>query len=366
MHILHVIDTTGPGGAETVFIELADKLREYGHRSSVLIRGAGWVEDELRQRQLDVYILDAKGSMNVSYLRDMVALVKELKIDLIQSHLLGSNLYCSLLAFITRKPLVATFHGMVDVANKERFLKAKFAVMNAFAKRFVMVSKQMEDLFVKQYGLRQCKSHVIYNGISTIDYQKPKSDKLRQRLNLAPDVLLVGCLGNVRPAKAYDVLLDVASECKKGGQAFAFVVAGDPKRSLMEALEKQMQTLQLESSVHFIGFVDDTAEYLNGLDIFLLCSSSEGFSISTIEAMATALPVVATRCGGPEEIIQDGVTGCLVENGNVAAIVERLQYLAQNTQEMQALAQRGKQHVCRVFDTNSMLEQYQRVYNALL
>ena len=109
--ILHVIDTTGPGGAETVFVDLADRLREKGYDTIVLLRGPGWVQDELRRRELKPILLDAKGSFNWRYLLSLVRLVKDERIDLIQSHLLGSNVYCAVTGWITQKPVVATFHG---------------------------------------------------------------------------------------------------------------------------------------------------------------------------------------------------------------------------------------------------------------
>ena len=66
--ILHTIDTTGPGGAETVFIDLATRLPKEKYRSVVVIRGKGWVYEELCRRGVKPVLLDAKGSFNLRYL----------------------------------------------------------------------------------------------------------------------------------------------------------------------------------------------------------------------------------------------------------------------------------------------------------
>ena len=92
-NILHIIDTTGPGGAETVFIDLASKLPKDKYNSIVLIRGKGWVYEELKRRNLEPILMDAKGSFNWRYLNRLMGLIKNERVDLIQSHLLGSNLY---------------------------------------------------------------------------------------------------------------------------------------------------------------------------------------------------------------------------------------------------------------------------------
>ena len=89
--ILHIIDTTGPGGAETVFIDLATRLPKDRYRPVIVIRGKGWVFDELCRRGITPVLLDAKGSFNWRYLLAQCKIIKRERVDLIQSHQLGSN-----------------------------------------------------------------------------------------------------------------------------------------------------------------------------------------------------------------------------------------------------------------------------------
>jgi len=135
--ILHLIDTTGPGGAETVFIQLADKLRVRGFRSIVVIPGPGWVQEELIKRSIDPYIIPAKGSFTFGFLCKLIRLVKKNQVSLIQSHLLGSNVYAAMAGLITGVPVVATYHGMVDVNPNERFKAMKNKVMQWGIKHYV-------------------------------------------------------------------------------------------------------------------------------------------------------------------------------------------------------------------------------------
>lgn len=82
---------------------------------------------------------------------------------------------------------------------------------------------------------------------------------------------------------------------------------------LYEELLQLRKELELEGVFHFIGFQSDAAKVLNNFDIFVLPSISEGFSISTVEAMACGLPVIVTKSGGPEEIIFNEENGLLVD-----------------------------------------------------
>ncbi len=145
--ILHTIDTTGPGGAETVFIDLATRLPKEKYRSVVVIRGKGWVYDELCSRGISPILLDVKGSFNWRYLLGLRKIIKRERVDLIQSHLLGANVYCSLAGLLTGKPVIATFHGVVDIEENERLKGLKFAAINAGASSVIAVTDSLlEDI----------------------------------------------------------------------------------------------------------------------------------------------------------------------------------------------------------------------------
>ena len=361
--ILHVIDTTGPGGAETVFIQLADKLRQRGHRSIVVIRGPGWVYEQLIARGITPHIIPAKGSFNWRFLRALVRLIRREQVDVIQSHLLGSNVYCAMAGLLTRKPVIATFHGMVDVGPRERFRNLKLGLMNRGVAHFVAVSRNLRDAIDREGLLDPSKCEIIYNGIDLSRYDKSASRDLRNRLQLADDALLIGSLGNIRPAKGYDLLIRAARLVVDKFPHAHFVIAGEPKSSLQHQLDELCQQLDLTGHVHFVGFCADSAAFLAQLDYFLLTSTSEGLSIATIEALATGLPAIVTRCGGPEEIVVSDRDGLLVAVEADAIAAGVIQLLSDATQASR-LALAGRQMVRERFDVATMLDAYVRLYGA--
>ncbi|MCW8193279.1 glycosyltransferase family 4 protein [Proteobacteria bacterium 005FR1] len=364
--VLHMIDTTGPGGAETVFIQLADLLRSKGYRSLVVIRGPGWVKDELERRGLHPIVLDAKGSFAAGFLIQLIRLAKQEKVELIQSHLLGSNVYAAMLGACIRRPVVATYHGMVDVNPDERFRFLKHRAMQMGISRYVAVSHSLAEQIRQKDLLDPAKTRIIYNGVDSSRYARdPECDDLRKKLGLSSQDVLVGSLGNVRPAKAYDVLIDAARIVGKARANIHFVIAGHKRPALMEKLQEQMKAKGVEAKVHFIGFVDDSARFLSQLDFFLLSSRSEGFSIATIEAMMTGLPVVVTRCGGPEEIVDHGRTGWIAEAENPQSLAEGLLQLLDHPGLAAQIATEGEMHARRTFGVEAMVNQYLRVYQAL-
>jgi glycosyltransferase involved in cell wall biosynthesis len=146
------------------------------YRSLIVIRDKGWVYEELCRRGVKPILLEAKGSFNWRYLKSLVALIRRENVDLIQSHLLGSNVYCALAGLIARKPVVATFHGAVDVGENERLKWLKFGAINLGVSFIVAVSDSLRENIVSRTPLRNSKTIVIYNGINTADFKRPRSN----------------------------------------------------------------------------------------------------------------------------------------------------------------------------------------------
>ncbi len=364
--ILHIIDTTGPGGAETVFIDLATGFPKEKYRSVVVIRGKGWVYEELRRRGVEPILLNAKGSFNWRYLLSLVRLVRHERVDLIQSHLLGANVYSSLAGLLTGIPVVATFHGAVDIGEKERFKGFKFAAINAGAHNIIAVSAGLRDDLLSRTSLSKEKTHIIYNGIDCAGFERTRSNAIRQKYGWTEDEFIIGSLGNIRPAKGYDILLRAAALLSGSVRTYRFVIAGQPdKGALYEELLKLRTALGLEEKVLFLGFIDDSAEFLSNLDLFLSSSLSEGLPLSAIQAMATGLPLLATRCGGYEELVTDRKNGWLVDVGNPDVMANAIEILATSPEVRNALASSAKNHVAETFDVSTMLSAYAQIYDRL-
>jgi glycosyltransferase involved in cell wall biosynthesis len=267
-----------------------------------------------------------------------------------------------LAGLIARKPVIATFHGMVDVGPNERFRSFKLWALNRGVSRFVAVSNSLRDAIARAGLLDAARCEIIYNGIDLSRYGRSDARELRARLALPDGAVLVGSLGNIRPAKAYDLLIRAARRIVERFPQVHFAIAGEPKSSLQRELDALARELRVEQHIHFVGFCADSAAYLAQLDYFLLSSTSEGLSIATVEALATGLPVIATRCGGPEEIIVDDRDGVLVAIDE-AALAQALAALLEDEERAQRLAQTGRRTVRERFDASAMLDAYCRLYS---
>lgn len=363
--ILHLIDTTGPGGAETVFTNLLKELEQTEFRNIVVLRGEGWVADKVRSLGITPHLIDSKGSFNIDYIKALRQLIISEKVDLIHAHLLGSNVYGALLALICRKPMIATFHGAVDVAAGERFLKAKFFLIGCGASSIVCVSKRLQQELADRSPLPAHKLELIYNGVDPQAFARTPASGLKKELGLPQDATVVVSIGNIRPAKGYEYLVDAAITMAEREPKVHFVVVGHQKKQLFNQLMDQVAKAPRSPNIHWLGFRPDVADILRQADIFLLPSVSEGFSISTVEAMMAGVPVIATRSGGPEEIVIDGASGILVPIKDPGALVVAIQKMMDHAKRKGVVEEARRSAIDR-FSLQTMLVKYKDIYSRLV
>lgn len=364
--ILHLIDTGGPGGAETVFLRIAAGLAERGWEAMPVVGRDDWLAAQLRRTGIEPTILDAKGSFNLAYLRQLRRLVRAQHIGAVVTHLYGSAIYGALLGLITRTPVIAILHGQSDISAAERFSSVKARIVAAGATRLVAVSTALREDLSAAVPAPAARWSVIPNGIDVESLYPGGSLGLRQRLGLAAETRLVGALGNIRKPKAYDVFLNVAARVTERDPGYHFVIAGQGSDRQMDALLALRKQLGLEDKVTFHGLENDIRGYLGDLDMFMLTSSTEGFSIACVEAMACGLPVVATRSGGPQDIVVDGETGVLVDVGDVAGLATAVSRLGDDARLRERMGQAGRARAAACFSLEAMLDAYEHLVQEAL
>ena len=166
------------------------------------------------------------------------------------------------------------------------------------------------------------------------------------------------------PAKNHAIFLRTAAIINQAMPDTRFALVGDgPLRSYLENLS---QELGLASKAIFFGEQRDVGTYLSAFDIAVLTSEAEGCSNYLLEAMALGKPVVATDVGGNREVVQHSETGLLIPPGNAEALAKAIIALLQDPEAARAMGQRGRDRVVTQFSVESMVQQYQDIYEDTL
>ncbi|SNB55487.1 Glycosyltransferase involved in cell wall bisynthesis [Marinobacter sp. es.042] len=354
--VLHVIDTTGPGGAETVFLDLAEECMRRGYGSIALIRGPGWVEDQLKRRGIPYEVRESKGSMNLRFLLALISLVRRYRVTHIQSHLLGSNVYTSLVGMFLNIPVVSVFHGHVDISDKERFRNAKMAIIRAGSRHVVSVTDDLKQSINRTTnGWSRLNATVIPNGI---DVRALETLPIKS-LDKGNENVVFGCLGNIRPAKNYRLAVDFITLLQREGLNAVLRIAGDDSKPEAEELKQYCIDSGLESSVEFLGFIDNVPEFMDAIDIFLMTSTTEGHPLALTQALSAGKPVISTRNGIEKLVPEDLVF--LAKEDTPEALAESKNVLL-GTEQLNELLARGRKYVRENYSLSVMFARYFQLY----
>lgn len=169
-------------------------------------------------------------------------------------------------------------------------------------------------------------------------------------------------VGRIAPPKDFLTLLRAIAKLKRGSVELTLLGDG-PDRP---AVEDEITSLGLAESVTLAGEVPDVPSRLAGADVFVLSSSSEGFPISVLEAMAAGLPVVASDVGGVSEAVEDGVTGHLFAAGDVDALAAKLAALAADSARRRRLGESARSRAAADFSLPQWRDRHVRLYDDLI
>jgi glycosyltransferase involved in cell wall biosynthesis len=335
MRIAQVCSATNRiyGAAQSLTI-LASGLRDAGHDCRFITFEGKPYTEEMRVLGFDAYPVRVRTKIDPLAVSNYIKLFRDLKIDLVHTHLSTSSLNGCLAARLARIPCVATVHGM---SGKLSF---------AFADRMIGVSKGVRAHLVGQ-GVSASKIEVVYNGIPT----PPETDRqeARREFGYTDSDLVVGTVARLTPMKGIDTLIrsfKSFSEVIPSGRLL--LVGNGDGEAEYRAL---VGSLGLEEKVTFAGYRDPVWK--------------EAMGMSVVEAMMMALPVVSTDVGGLPEVVSADA-GVLVPARDEKTMAAALLALANDEKLRRDLGEGARQRAKAVFGASEMVEETLAVYERLL
>jgi L-malate glycosyltransferase len=342
-----------PGGTERQMTELIRRLdhRQFEVHVASLHRRGAWLgrAEELAASVAEFPITGFRRASTLTQAQRFAAWCREREIALVHTADLYANIFALPAAAMARVPVRIGNRREIN-PNKSAGQIALQRAAYACAQVVVANCAAASDRLVME-RLPQRRIRVIPNGIDLATYTPQHHDRpLRRIITVA----------NLRAEKAHEVLLEAAELVLRRCPDAEFVVAGNgPRRQELEAMA---QSQGISERVQFIGHADDVPALLRSGDMFVLPSRSEAFPNGVLEAMATGLPIVATRVGGILELVENQRTGVLVPPDDARALGHALLDLIQWPSHARRLGKAARAQVEARYSWERMVSAFQQLY----
>ena len=311
------------GGSETLMVALAESLRRLGACVTVVIIEKDVLPLERRLADVDLPYRSlglTRGRQILGQPRRYAAEVSNVGPD---GAILAERGFMATALRIGgyQGTIVGVEHGALffdnELSRHRRGLRRISRLCGAWSSNAeVAVSDFM--LFAMRRHAHSRRTSRIYNGVDPQTY-RPRTDA---QVNRGCDVT-VGCATRLIPGKGVEVVIEAIAEARRMSFPIRLMVAGDgPERDRLVALS---DALGVDSQVELLGIVDDMPAFWQKCDLAVIAPTFvESFSMTTLEAMASGVPIVATRIGAIPELITDSETGTLVDPGNVHTLARAM------------------------------------------
>jgi glycosyltransferase involved in cell wall biosynthesis len=377
VRILRVITRLNIGGPAIHAILLARDLNDGVDFQSTLVTGLparheGDMADLARANDVEPIALPQLGREispldDVVALKTMVRLVRQLKPDVVHTHMAKAGTVGRLAAMLCGVPLIVhTYHGHVFHSYFGRRKTQMFvAIERALALRThrIVTVGDSQRAEIASYGVAPIgKIEPIRLGLELGPFLRAETyaGGLRGELGLPSDRPMVGIVARLVPIKAHEDFLSAAVALRARVPNATFLVIGDGERRV--ELEAIAQRLGLGNAVRFLGWRRDLPRVYADLDVVALSSHNEGSPVSLIEALAAARPVVATAVGGVPEVVVDGQTGLTVPPSQPAALASAIERLLSDRALAERLGAAGRRHVYPRYDSSRLVADMRKLY----
>jgi glycosyltransferase involved in cell wall biosynthesis len=385
---MQIISNLDVGGAQEVVRTLAENLEKAGCRSVVVTFKDGPLRTDIERLGIPVEILPSRR-YSVSALpqfisdtlrtrRILLSLVKKYNVDVIQTHLLRSYDFLVLsLRTQTDAQIYWTFHNARFDLREEHLARQKwlfkpkrwghhtlYSLGARGVDRLIAVSEEVKVSIMKTLpAIPRDRIVAISNSVDVNRYgDRSGRAALRLELGLNEEHKVAVMVATFKEQKGHRFLLEAMQAVVSQRPDLKVLFAGDGE--LRTALQERALELHLENNVFFLGNRADISALLAASDYFILPSLWEGLPMALIEAMASGLPVIATRVSGTNQVMVHGETGLLVEPGNSSELAQAILKMASDPSMARQMGRAARQRVEVHFGAQKQAREYLDLFNS--
>ncbi|MBK7995649.1 MAG: glycosyltransferase family 4 protein [Blastocatellia bacterium] len=370
MKILQISSAQEFGGAERHVVDLSIELASRGHEIHLAVRPFSPLPSQVKDFGINCHTLALRGAIDLISAYKLANLIQKLKIDVVHTHYARDYPLTAIAVHLSQKlgvkpKFFLTRHHYLPV-------KANWAYSHLLSNvdTVIAVSTSVRDTWAKFFNLKFYTSNNSYPKLAVIPnwINREKfiisdtQEESRQKLGISSNLPVVGIVNQLTQAKGQHLLLEAVTKLK----APCFVVfAGNEhnkEKPYTKYLEDLAKKFNLTEQVKFLGHVKDLASLYNALDIVVIPSENEAFSIVCLESMICHRPVIVANVGGLAELVKDSKTGLVFPVGSSDLLAEKLNLLINDKNLAKTLAQNAYSFVEEKFLMKKVISQIEQLY----
>jgi sugar transferase (PEP-CTERM/EpsH1 system associated) len=371
--IAHVIFCLDIGGLENGLVNLINQTPPDLYRHAIIcVTHATKFRHRIAASNVTIIELNKRPGKDLAVYWRFFRAIRSLKPDVIHTRNVNTMEFQPIAALAGIHSRIHGEHGwdVHDLDGTSRKYRVLRKVLRLFVDQFIVVSQELHDYLTESVRIPPEKIALIYNGVDLNKFSplEPTVGESGQADGADGGSIVIGTIGRMKEVKNQRLLLQAFASLANQGRSRAsdirLIMVGDGP--LRDELLRDVSKAKLDELCSLPGASDNVAKQLRDMSIFVLPSRNEGISNTILEAMATGLPVVATRVGGSPEIVLDGITGVLINDDDVSGMVSALSMYIEDREMRRRHGMAARERVQANFSLGAMVARYLDVYRQSL
>jgi glycosyltransferase involved in cell wall biosynthesis len=360
-NILHVIHSLDVGGAERLVCDIAKgTVKDIFNVMICCLDRVGALGEELQLEGFRVMSLERKPGIDWKMVSELRKIIGEYAVDIVHAHQYTSFFYSSLARNINERPhIIFTEHGRFFPDRKSTKRYIFNPILQRFASEIIAISEATKEAMVKNDNFPKKRIKVLYNGVKFNSKITDRNLK-RRELNISEEDFVIATAARLDSIKNYSMLIRMMKRLSVSASDIKLLIAGSG--SEYEKLAGEIDAFNLSGHVRLLGHRRDVPDIFQASDLFVLSSLSEGTSVTLLEAMYSGLPAVVTNVGGNPEVVENGVTGLLVNSDDDEDMAEKALIFYNDRSKLKGFGEAARMRAQRLFSFETMMKNYEDLY----
>ncbi|HYA28543.1 MAG TPA: glycosyltransferase [Acidobacteriota bacterium] len=364
--IVHVVHSLGVGGLENGLVNLLNQLDDQFSHTIVCLSRSGRMAERIKSRNSNIIEMGLPTDKFRFPIVRLSRVFQSVSPDIV--HTRGWSTVDAICAARVAgvSHVIHGEHGREasdpNGRNRKRNIVRK--CLSPLVQHFVAVSDDLRLWLTETVGIPKAKVTTIHNGVDTSQFSPEGRKAARRSLGLDESAFIIGTVGRLDPVKDHESLLKAFAPIARSQRRVCLMIVGDgPGRKEIVQL---CTALQIADKVMLLGERRDIPILLKACDVFTLTSIAEGISNTILEAMASGLPIVATRVGGNLELVEHGASGHLVTAKDVTALSRAYESYLHDPDICEKHGRSARFRAEQKFSLERMASQYNDLYQTVM